>query len=150
MSTANKKFSAYLDFNNYLDDSKKFCDMYKLPTPDMPTDVHARLDDFLSIIQEEVEEGKDIRIIGLDNVNVQLAAWADWLGDIVVYSVNEMLRLGLDPRVVLATIMDSNFSKLDTDGNPLYDERGKVMKGSNYWKPEPALLAYINQMREEI
>jgi hypothetical protein len=35
--------------------------------------------------------------------------------------------------------MQSNFSKLGEDGKPIYDERGKVMKGGNYWKPEPKI-----------
>jgi hypothetical protein len=35
--------------------------------------------------------------------------------------------------------MDSNFSKLGADGKPIYDERGKVMKGPFYWKPEPKI-----------
>jgi predicted HAD superfamily Cof-like phosphohydrolase len=39
--------------------------------------------------------------------------------------------------------MASNMSKLGPDGKPIYDERGKVMKGPGYWKPEPMLLRYI-------
>lgn len=37
--------------------------------------------------------------------------------------------------------MQSNFSKLGADGKPIYDERGKVQKGQNYWKPEPKIKA---------
>lgn len=50
---------------------------------------------------------------------------------------------GLDYWVVLDIIMQSNFSKLGEDGKPIYDERGKVMKGPNYWKPEPKIREYL-------
>jgi predicted HAD superfamily Cof-like phosphohydrolase len=51
----------------------------------------------------------------------------------------------------LGIIMASNMSKLGPDGKPIYDERGKVLKGPNYWKPEPMIkrmiLARIRQSR---
>jgi predicted HAD superfamily Cof-like phosphohydrolase len=50
---------------------------------------------------------------------------------------------------VLAIIMQSNFSKLGADGLPIYDERGKVMKGPNYWKPEPKIQAMLGALSEE-
>jgi len=34
-----------------------------------------------------------------------------------------------------ARVHDSNMSKLDSNGNPLFREDGKVMKGPNYKKP---------------
>jgi len=35
--------------------------------------------------------------------------------------------------------MDSNESKLDENGIPIYDSNGKFLKGSNYWEPEPKI-----------
>jgi hypothetical protein len=35
-------------------------------------------------------------------------------------------------------------SKLGVDGQPIYDARGKVMKGPNYWKPEPMIRRAID------
>lgn len=59
-----------------------------------------------------------------------------------------MRKFGLDNDACLNTIMLSNFSKLDEDGNPIYDSRGKVLKGANYWPPEPLLREQItHQMR---
>jgi hypothetical protein len=40
--------------------------------------------------------------------------------------------------------MESNFSKLGADGQPIYDERGKVMKGPSYWKPEPRIRSLLD------
>jgi hypothetical protein len=39
--------------------------------------------------------------------------------------------------------MESNFSKLDRNGEPIYDARGKVMKGPDYWKPEPKITEIL-------
>jgi hypothetical protein len=45
---------------------------------------------------------------------------------------------------VLKVIMESNFSKLGADGQPIYDQRGKVMKGPHYWKPEPRIKEILS------
>ena len=37
---------------------------------------------------------------------------------------------------VFMEIQASNMSKLGADGNPIYREDGKVMKGPNYFKPD--------------
>lgn len=70
-------------------------------------------------------------------------ALADWLGDIIVYCASEMQRHGLDIEGVLSAIMESNFSKLGEDGKPIYDGRGKVMKGPNYVPPESNLYKLL-------
>ena len=72
-----------------------------------------------------------------------LTMLADLLGDIQVYCASEMSKFGLPLDDVLGIIMQSNFSKLGADGNPIYDERGKVQKGPNYWKPEPKIQALL-------
>lgn len=48
---------------------------------------------------------------------------------------------------ILDIIMASNFSKLGADGKPIYDDRGKVLKGPGYWKPEPKISAYLSQRK---
>lgn len=47
---------------------------------------------------------------------------------------------------ILDIIMQSNFSKLGEDGKPIYDERGKIMKGPGYWKPEPKIAEYLSTL----
>ena len=74
-----------------------------------------------------------------------MAELSDWLGDLVVYCASEARRWGLPLPEVLRVIMESNFSKLGADGKPIYDERGKVMKGPNYWKPEPKLRDMLSR-----
>ena len=36
---------------------------------------------------------------------------------------------------VFDEIQRSNMSKLDTNGNPIFREDGKILKGENYFKP---------------
>lgn len=64
---------------------------------------------------------------------------ADLLGDIIVYCASEAVRWDIPLPAVLQVIMESNFSKLGADGKPIKDERGKFLKGPNYWKPEPKI-----------
>ena len=79
---------------------------------------------------------------GADAAEV-LTAIADLLGDVIVYCRSEALKYGLPLEDVLDVIMDSNESKLNADGNPIYDANGKFLKGPNYWKPEPRIKALL-------
>ena len=135
---------------------RSFNKMYKLDCEQSPRLPHGyqnaakRISDFMSILQEEIEEGTAIvdQLQSVAPIQEVLAKIADWLGDIQIYCASEMRKFGLDNDACLATIMLSNFSKLDEDGNPIYDSRGKVLKGANYWPPEPLLREQItHQMR---
>jgi predicted HAD superfamily Cof-like phosphohydrolase len=130
---------------------ERFNEIYKLPSHPQPTLLPAsRIANFQDILREEVEEGADIakKYQALAGENGELppaarieilADMADWLGDVIVYCASEARRWGLPLDRVLGVIMESNFSKLGADGKPIYDDRGKVMKGPDYWKPEPRL-----------
>lgn len=134
-------------------------EMYNLPislvpmlpdsTPEMQ---RARLQKFTITLQDEVEEGADIYdIVGRHNfteIDV-LVALADWLGDIIVYCRSEALKYGIPLEEVLEIIMDSNESKLDENGQPIYDKNGKFLKGPNYWKPEPKIKELLLRKIEE-
>jgi hypothetical protein len=60
----------------------------------------------------------------------------------------QMKLFGIPNDDVLEIIMQSNFSKLDANGQPIYDERGKVMKGPHYWKPEPKIKALLQGLMD--
>lgn len=116
----------------------RFNAMYGLPRPEAPTDHgNGHLERFRSIILEEIEELDEI--LEETDERKRLVALADWLGDLIIYCSTEARRHGLPMDKVLSVIMDSNFSKLGADGKPIYDERGKVMKGPNFWTPEPEI-----------
>jgi predicted HAD superfamily Cof-like phosphohydrolase len=132
--------------NTFAQDIQKFNGIYKLPVSATPTlevgvPPAERLKAFKSILIEEVEEIEEIieAVERKDAALDVLTMLADLLGDIQVYAASEMAKFGLPLDQVLAIIMQSNFSKLGADGKPIYDERGKVQKGPNYWKPEPKI-----------
>ena len=122
--------------------------MYKLPASDrpaLPANIVDRLIKFKTILIEEVHEIDEIvKLAQNGNSPADVAvAIADVLGDITVYCRSEALKYGLPLEAVLDIIMDSNESKLDADGNPIYDANGKFLKGPNYWKPEPKIKALL-------
>lgn len=128
-------------------------EMYDLPvneTPQFYGDPDENIDNFYSIIHEELEEADTLLYV--DNELDALTNIADWIADIVIYCRSEAMKYGIPLEDVIAIVMESNMSKLGEDGLPIKDERGKVMKGANYWKPEPrirALLLSLSEKKEE-
>ena len=122
--------------------------MYRLPayaTPTIPVDVADRLRKFKATLLDEVHEIDEIVRAGQNGAGpADLAvAIADLLGDVIVYCRSEALKYGIPLEEVLDIIMDSNESKLDENGDPIYDQNGKFLKGPNYWKPEPKIKALL-------
>ena len=118
--------------------------MYKLPSqpnPVLPEDPADRLRKFKATLLDEVNEIDEIITAAEEQADPLdlLVAVADLLGDVIVYCRSEALKYGIPLEQVLAIIMDSNESKLDADGKPIYDGNGKFLKGPNYWKPEPKI-----------
>ena len=84
----------------------------------------------ISLINEELEElKKAIK----DNDILEVA---DALTDIlyVAYGAGHAFGINLDK--CFNEVQESNMSKLGSDGKPIYNESGKVMKGPNYFKPD--------------
>ena len=122
--------------------------MYKLASSDQPVipdDVQDRLIKFKATLLDEVHEINEIVELAKNGGNPAdiAVAIADLLGDITVYCRSEALKYGLPLEEVLDVIMDSNESKLDANGNPIYDSNGKFLKGPNYWKPEPKIKTLL-------
>ncbi len=74
--------------------------------------------------------------------NKDLLEVADALTDIlyVTYGAGHAFGINLDK--CFEEVQNSNMSKLDNNGKPIYNEHGKVMKGPNYFKPD--LTKFIN------
>jgi len=81
------------------------------------------------LIKEELEELKEA-IDGKDIKEV-----ADALTDIlyVTYGAGHAFGINLDK--CFKEVQNSNMSKLGDDGKPIYNDKGKVMKGPDYFKP---------------
>ena len=52
----------------------------------------------------------------------------------VTYGAGHAFGINLDK--CFAEVQSSNMSKLGVGGKPIYNEKGKVMKGPNYFKPD--------------
>ena len=61
---------------------------------------------------------------------------ADALTDILYVTYGAGHAFGIDLDKCFEEVQNSNMSKLGEDGNPIYNESGKVMKGPNYFKPD--------------
>jgi len=83
----------------------------------------------IDLIEEELNELKEA-IKNKDIVEV-----ADALTDIlyVTYGAGHSFGVNLDE--CFDEVQRSNMSKLGEDGNPIYNDSGKVMKGPNYFAP---------------
>ncbi len=84
----------------------------------------------INLIEEELEEFKQ----AIKNKDLKEAV--DALTDIlyVTYGAGHAFGVNLDQ--CFEEVQKSNMSKLGEDGKPIYNEIGKVMKGSNYFKPD--------------
>ena len=61
---------------------------------------------------------------------------ADALTDILYVTYGAGTAFGIDLDKCFDEVHQSNMSKLGSDGKPIYNEIGKVMKGPNYFKPD--------------
>ena len=57
------------------------------------------------------------------------------LSDVVFVCYQFAAAYGLDLDTAMERVFESNMSKLDDNGNPIYRDDGKVLKGPNYQKP---------------
>ena len=60
---------------------------------------------------------------------------ADALSDILYVTYGAGYAYGIDLDKCFKEVQRANMSKLGTDGKPIYNEKGKVMKGPNYSEP---------------
>ncbi len=69
--------------------------------------------------------------------NNDLVEVADALGDMLYILCGTIIEHGMQDKIeeVFTEIQRSNMSKLGEDGNPIYREDGKVLKGPHYFKP---------------
>ena len=61
---------------------------------------------------------------------------ADALTDILYVTYGTGHAFGIDLDKCFLEVQKSNMSKLGEDGKPIYNDKGKVMKGPNYFKPD--------------
>tara|TARA_B100000963_G_scaffold55055_1_gene43218 strand:- start:7970 stop:8341 length:372 start_codon:yes stop_codon:yes gene_type:complete len=90
----------------------------------------------LTLIKEELDELTEAMN------NKDLLEVADALTDILYVTYGAGHAFGIDLDKCFDEVQNSNMSKLDKDGKPIYNDQGKVMKGPNYFKPD--LSKFVN------
>jgi len=88
----------------------------------------------LELIEEELKELHEA--IG----NADIVEVADALTDILYVTYGAGHAFGIDLDKCFQEVQESNMSKLDHNGEPIYREDGKVMKGPNYFSPDLASI----------
>ena len=83
----------------------------------------------VDLIEEELEELKEA--INKKDLQETIDALTDIL--YVTYGAGHAFGVNLDK--CFEEVQNSNMSKLDNNGKPIFNENGKVMKGPNYFKP---------------
>ena len=83
----------------------------------------------IDLIKEELDELNDAM------KNRDLLEVADALTDILYVTYGAGHAFGIDLDKCFDEVQNSNMSKLDENGKPIYNDSGKVMKGPNYFKP---------------
>ena len=82
------------------------------------------------LIKEELGELKE----AIDKKDIKEVA--DALTDILYVTYGAGHAFGIDLDKCFEEVQNSNMSKLGSDGKPIYNDKGKVMKGPNYFKPD--------------
>ena len=83
-----------------------------------------------ALIEEELSELKEAV------KNKDISEVADALTDILYVTYGAGHAFGIDLDQCFDEVQNSNMSKLDENGKPIYNDSGKVMKGPNYFKPD--------------
>ena len=112
------------------DDVKTFMETYGQEvkkTPSFPNDkiIQLRID----LIKEELKEFQE----AINNKD--LLEIADALTDILYVTYGAGYAYGINLDKCFKEVQRANMSKLGSDGKPIYNEKGKVMKGPNYSEP---------------
>ena len=81
------------------------------------------------LIKEELNEFKE----AIEKKDIKEVA--DALTDILYVTYGAGHAFGIDLDKCFEEVQNSNMSKLGNDGKPIYNDKGKVMKGPNYFKP---------------
>ncbi len=119
------------------DDVKKFMKTFGqqiITKPQFPDEKTMKLR--FDLIQEELNELKHAM------ETKDLKEVADALTDILYVTYGAGHAFGIDLDKCFDEVQNSNMSKLDENGKPIYNDSGKVMKGPNYFKPD--LSKFVN------
>ncbi len=109
---------------------KTFMKTFGQEVKDKPSFPDKKIQDLrYELIKEELDELKQ----AIEDKNLKEVA--DALTDILYVTYGAGHAFGIDLDKCFDEVQSSNMSKLGSDGKPIYNESGKVMKGPNYFQP---------------
>ena len=110
-----------------------FHSAFKLNIQDKPT---VNISDDRKKLRFELMKEENEEYLDAANNN-DMVEVADALGDMLYILCGTIIEHGMQHKIeaVFEEIQRSNMSKLGADGQPIYREDGKVLKGPNYFKP---------------
>jgi predicted HAD superfamily Cof-like phosphohydrolase len=118
----------------------EFRNKFKLPVNSIEDQGSVYVNRYLheKLIQEELDEMK--------NAN-DLTEKCDAIIDQMYLLIGYALDLGVADRLeeMFDEVHESNMSKLDRNGNPIYREDGKVIKGPDYFRPNLSKIVWTKQ-----
>ena len=127
------KINYYIIMKKQIESVKKFHNTYKLGYSETPIANLGNSKNKLrfSLMSEENEEYLEAAN------NDDIIEVADALGDMLYILCGTIIEHGMQDIIeeVFDEIQRSNMSKLGKDGEPIYRDDGKVLKGPNYFKP---------------
>lgn len=131
---------------NQLNAVKLFHQVFKAPVLEVPT---ANISQDRKILRYELmkEENKEYLDATENNDIVEIA---DALGDMLYILCGTIIEHGLQHKIeeVFDEIQRSNMSKLGEDGQPIFREDGKILKGPGYSKPDIKSVLEKSQVEE--
>jgi len=113
-------FIRVMDFMNNFGQEVKY-------NPEFPDEKVQKLR--ISLIEEELEELKEA--MGKED----MVGVADALTDILYVTYGAGAAFGIDLDKCFEEVHNSNMSKLDRNGHPIYRNDGKILKGPDYFEP---------------
>lgn len=123
---------------------KEFHECFKVHPLASPTYNQQQLVDFLSrryvmLLEEMMETARACE-------NLDAREVIDGLLDIIYVAYGTLDLLGVNADEAFAEVHLSNMSKLDEDGQPIFDENLKIKKGPNFKKPD--LTKFVEQAKQ--
>lgn len=109
------------------------------PTLHIPQELHELR---MRVMKEEVDEYAEEYVMAGDTEDERLQAIAKELADIAYTLFGTVVSHGLQDEFerIFDAVHESNMSKLDENGNPVYREDGKILKSSRYHEPDLSFL----------
>ena len=113
----------------------KFHETFGLPISIAPIKLKkSRVELRAEWMREEIEE-----FLEANDVVDQL----DAIADLIYYAVGVFVEMGIDGDRVFELVHRANMNKLDRDGRPVYDEKGRVTKPYDWISPKESIREWL-------